>query len=120
MKTFVTRRVVTRLLGVVGFGVAGFVVYTWRSAIPPADPPSADSFDADTIRRGVQLAALGDCATCHTAPGGETFAGGRPVPTPFGTIYSTNITPDLTTGIGHWSRAAFQRRQRDATTAQRL
>jgi mono/diheme cytochrome c family protein len=113
MKTFVTRRVVIRLLWVVGFGVAGFVVYTWQSAIPPADPPSADSFDADTLRRGAQLAALGDCATCHTAPGGETFAGGRPVPTPFGTIYSTNITPDLATGIGRWSLTAFQRAMRE-------
>src|SRR5262249_49380476 len=41
--------------------------------------------------------------------GGEMFAGGRPVPTPFGTVYSTNITPDVNTGIGHWSRAAFER-----------
>src|SRR5882724_1017770 len=113
MKRFVTRRVVTRLLWVVGFGVAGFVVYAWRSTIPPADPPSADSFDADTIRRGAQLAALGDCATCHTAPGGETFAGGRPLSTPFGTIYSTNITPDLSTGIGRWSRPAFERALRE-------
>jgi mono/diheme cytochrome c family protein len=113
MKTFVTRRVVIRLLWVLGFGVAGFVVYAWRSTLPPADPPSADSFAADTIRRGAQLAALGDCATCHTAPGGETFAGGRPVPTPFGTIYSTNITPDLTTGIGRWSQAAFERAMRE-------
>jgi mono/diheme cytochrome c family protein len=113
MKTFLTRRVVNRLLWVLGFGVAGFVVYGWRSALPPADPPSADSFNADTIRRGAQLAALGDCATCHTSPGGETFAGGRPLATPFGTIYSTNITPDLTTGIGRWSQAAFERAMRE-------
>jgi mono/diheme cytochrome c family protein len=113
MKTFVTRRVVIRLLWVVGFGVAGFVVYAWRPTLPPAELPSADSFEADTIQRGAQLAALGDCATCHTATGGETFAGGRPVPTPFGTIYSTNITPDLTTGIGRWSRTAFERAMRE-------
>ncbi|MFL6605357.1 MAG: cytochrome c [Steroidobacteraceae bacterium] len=113
MKTFLTRRVVIRLLWVLGFGAAGFVVYGWRSALPPADPPSADSFNADTIRRGAQLAALGDCATCHTAPGGETFAGGRPLATPFGTIYSTNITPDLTTGIGRWTQAAFERAMRE-------
>jgi len=113
MKTFVTRRVVIRLLWVLGFAVAGFAVYAWRSAIPPVDPPSADSFAADSILRGAQLAALGDCATCHTAPGGETFAGGRPLPTPFGTIYSTNITPDLSTGIGRWSRAAFERAMRE-------
>jgi len=113
MKTFVTRRVGMRLLWVLGFGVAVFVVYAWRSALPPADSPAADSFNADTIRRGAQLAALGDCATCHTAPGGETFAGGRPLATPFGTIYSTNITPDLTTGIGRWSQAAFERAMRE-------
>jgi len=118
MKTFVTRRVVIRLLWVLGFGVAGLVVYAWRSALPPADPPSADSFNADTIRRGAQLAALGDCATCHTAPDGETFAGGRPLATPFGTIYSTNITPDLTTGIGRWSLAAFERAMREGVDRQ--
>src|SRR3982074_3357197 len=104
MKTFVTRRVVTRLLWVLGFGVAGFLVYAWRSAIPPADPPSADSFSADTIRRGAQLAALGDCATCHTAPGGETFAGGRPVPTTLVSFGRSNPPSDLTTGIGRWAR----------------
>jgi mono/diheme cytochrome c family protein len=118
MKTFVTRRVVIRLLWILGFGVAGFVVYAWRSALPPGDPPSADSFNADTLRRGAQLAALGDCATCHTAPDGETFAGGRPLATPFGTIYSTNITPDLTTGIGRWSQAAFERAMREGVDRQ--
>lgn len=113
MKTFVTRRVVTRIVWILGLGVLGFVLYAWRSTVAPVDPPAADSFNADTIQRGAQLAALGDCATCHTAPGGDTFAGGRPLLTPFGTIFSTNITPDLGTGIGHWSQAAFQRAMRE-------
>jgi mono/diheme cytochrome c family protein len=113
MKAVVTRRAVVRTFWILGVVVVGFVAYAWRSAIPPIDPPAADSFDAATIQRGAQLAALGDCATCHTAPGGESFAGGRPVPTPFGTIYSTNITPDPGSGIGHWSRAAFQRALRE-------
>jgi mono/diheme cytochrome c family protein len=113
MRTFFTKRAVVPLLWVVGLGVGGFVVYAWRSPIPPADPPAADSFDAGTLRRGAELAALGNCATCHTAPGGDTFAGGRPVPTPFGTIYSTNITPDPNSGIGHWSQDAFQRAMRE-------
>jgi mono/diheme cytochrome c family protein len=113
MKTFLTRRVVIRLLWVLGFAIVGFCIYAWRPAIAPVDAPAADSFDADSIRRGAQLAALGDCATCHTAPGGETFAGGRAVPTPFGVIYSTNITPDVTSGIGHWSQDAFQRALRE-------
>lgn len=113
MRTFLTQRAVVPLLWVVGLGVAGFVVYAWRSPLPPTDPPTAVSFDANILERGAELAALGNCMTCHTAPGGESFAGGRPVSTPFGTIYSTNITPDLNTGIGHWSQAAFQRAMRE-------
>src|ERR1700739_4269351 len=100
MRAFLTRRAVMPILWIVGLGVGGFVVYTWRSAIPPAAPPAADSFDARTIARGAQLAALGDCADCHTAPGGDAFAGGRPIMTPFGAVYSTNLTPDVNTGIG--------------------
>ena len=57
-------------------------------------------YSAATIARGRQLAALGDCAVCHTATNGAVNAGGRPIETPFGTIYSTNITPDPETGIG--------------------
>jgi mono/diheme cytochrome c family protein len=113
MKTFVTRRLVVRLLWVLGALLLGFVAYAWRSPIPPIDPPAAESFDASSIRRGAQLAALGDCVTCHSAPGSGTFAGGREVVTPFGSIYSTNITPDPSTGIGHWSQAAFQRAMRE-------
>ena len=113
MKTFVTRRFVIRLLWILGIAVVGFVAYAWRSPIAPIDAPAAESFTAQSVQRGAQLATLGDCATCHTAPGGETFAGGRPVQTPFGTIYSTNITPDPATGIGHWSQAAFQRAMRE-------
>ena len=113
MNEFFTRRLAVRLLWILGAGLLGFVVYAWRSPIPPVDPPAAESFDAATVQRGAQLAALGDCATCHTASGKEPFAGGRPVITPFGTVYSTNITPDPATGIGHWSQAAFQRAMRD-------
>ena len=113
MKKFITRRLVVRLFWVLGALVLAFLLYAWRSPIPPIDAPTAETFDAATIRRGAQLAALGDCATCHTAPGGETFAGGRAVETPFGTIYSTNITPDTPTGIGRWSEVAFQRAMRE-------
>ncbi len=108
-----TRNLLIRSAWVLAIAILGFVVYAWRSEIAPIDPPGADLFDAASIERGGQLAALGDCATCHTAPGGDAFAGGRPVATPFGTIYSTNITPDPGTGIGHWSRAAFERAMRE-------
>jgi mono/diheme cytochrome c family protein len=113
MRTFLTKRAVFPLLWIVGLGVGGFIVYAWRSPIAPSDLPTADSFTASDIQRGAQLAALGNCITCHTAAGGDSFAGGRPLPTPFGTIYSTNITPDVTTGIGHWSLPAFQRAMRE-------
>jgi mono/diheme cytochrome c family protein len=81
----------------------------WRPAIDPVRRPAAQSFDPALVKRGGELAALGNCATCHTPPGGRPFAGGLAVPTPFGTIYSTNITPDEATGIGTWSEAAFRR-----------
>jgi mono/diheme cytochrome c family protein len=59
------------------------------------------------IERGRYLSAAGDCKACHTADGGKPFAGGRAVPTPFGTIYAPNITPDKETGIGNWTEDQF-------------
>ncbi len=56
-----------------------------------------------TIERGRYLVQAGDCEACHTNAGGKPFAGGLPIATPFGTIYSTNITPDEQTGIGKYS-----------------
>lgn len=73
-----------------------------------ADQPAAKSNPA-LVERGAYLAAAGDCVACHTAPGGAEFAGGRPLPTPFGTIYSANITADPARGIGGWSQQAFHR-----------
>lgn len=59
------------------------------------------------IQRGRYLSKAGDCISCHTAQGGKPYAGGFPVATPFGIIYSTNITPDPETGIGKWSGEDF-------------
>ncbi len=70
-------------------------------------PITARADDAALIARGEYLARAGDCIACHTNPGGALFAGGLPMPTPFGTIYSSNITPDPTTGIGKWSADDF-------------
>ena len=94
------------------------LLLAWRPAIEPIEPPAASLFDSALIGQGAELAALGDCATCHTATGQPTFAGGRAVPTPFGTIYSTNITPDPTTGIGRWSQRAFARALREGVDRQ--
>jgi mono/diheme cytochrome c family protein len=96
---------------VVGAAAAIFAV-AWRPAVAAIDPPAPRSFDADLIRRGRELAAVGNCNDCHTVRGLKNFAGGLAVPTPFGTIFSTNITPDPETGIGRWSEAAFRRAMR--------
>ena len=84
-----------------------------RGAIAPIAPPDPASFSADMIARGRQLAAVGACAVCHTVPGGIENAGGRALETPFGTVYSTNLTPDPETGLGRWSYAAFERAMRE-------
>ena len=94
---------------VVGIGAA---VMPWRSIAPIAQP-DASTYSAATIARGQQLAALGDCGVCHTVANGAVNAGGRAIETPFGTIYSTNITPDSETGIGSWSYPAFERAMRE-------
>jgi mono/diheme cytochrome c family protein len=79
----------------------------------PERPPGLVAFDAATVQRGAALAALGDCASCHTATFGAPYAGGVALATPFGTIHGTNITPEAETGIGRWSEAAFVRAMRD-------
>jgi nicotinate dehydrogenase subunit B len=84
-----------------------------RQAIAPIDPPQPGVFSAATLARGKTLALLGDCAVCHTAQGGAQNAGGRALQTPFGTIVTTNITPDPDTGIGAWSYPAFERAMRE-------
>src|SRR6185312_16647016 len=74
-----------------------------------SDSPLAAPLHANAVVAGARLAALGNCAVCHTAAGGAPFAGGRPFHTQFGTLYSTNITPDPETGLGRWSLGDFSR-----------
>ncbi|PZP43792.1 MAG: alcohol dehydrogenase [Azospirillum brasilense] len=83
---------------------AVFLAMGAARAAGPADPSPAE--------RGAYLARAGDCVACHTAPSGKPFAGGLPMSTPIGTIYSTNITPDRDTGIGGWSFEEFDRLMR--------
>ena len=63
----------------------------------------------ELISKGAYLARAGDCVACHTAHDGKTFAGGRGIESPIGTIYATNITPDKDTGIGSWTYGDFER-----------
>lgn len=71
---------------------------------PPTTPPSREQ-----VARGAYLARAGNCMLCHTERGGAAYAGGRPVETPFGTVFASNLTPDAQTGIGRWSAGHFRR-----------
>jgi mono/diheme cytochrome c family protein len=92
--------------------LAGLLALAWRPEIDAIPSPSRASFEPQLIERGSRLASAGNCIACHSVQGGMPFAGGLPLPTPFGTLYSTNITPDAETGIGGWSQEAFNRSMR--------
>jgi mono/diheme cytochrome c family protein len=110
------RRIAIVIIAASFFGLLGFVLLSWRPAIAPIERPNPASFSADPITKGEALSAAGHCASCHTRPGGEPFAGGYGVNTPFGIIYGTNITPDPKTGIGSWSLEAFTRAMREGVS----
>ncbi|GJD96230.1 c-type cytochrome [Methylobacterium iners] len=92
--------------------IAGFAALAWQPSLPPAALP-VTAFDPSLVARGRDLALIGNCNTCHTQEGGKAYAGGKPIPTPFGTIHATNVTPDPETGIGQWSLTAFVRSMRE-------
>ena len=75
----------------------------------PARAQHTDPQDFSIVERGRYLTIAGDCIACHTAPGGQPFAGGRAVATPFGVLLSPNLTPDAETGIGNWTDDQFVR-----------
>ncbi len=87
----------------------GDVATPFDPALAALDPVAS----ADAVTRGRYLAAAGDCIGCHQARGGAPFAGGLAVPTTFGRIYTSNITPDRETGIGTWSADDFWRALHD-------
>lgn len=77
--------------------------------VPMLRLPIPDGPNADLLRRGRYLATAGDCVSCHTRPGGHPFNGGLGVQTPFGVIYTPNITGERSTGLGNWTPAQFFR-----------
>jgi mono/diheme cytochrome c family protein len=78
-----------------------------QAAVPADDP---------LVTRGAYLAKAGDCVACHSAPKGKPFAGGLPMNTPMGKIYTTNITPDPETGIGKWTEEDFEKALRQGVS----
>jgi nicotinate dehydrogenase subunit B len=97
--------------------LAAFTAATvgWRSSLPRMTSPLAPVSQA-VLARGAQVAALGNCVTCHTSDQGEPFAGGKAFNTGFGTVYSSNLTPDADTGLGAWSYPAFERAMRQGVS----
>jgi mono/diheme cytochrome c family protein len=95
-------------------GVAGFIFATGKPEIAPAR--EVKDYGRKVVSQGETLAALGSCAYCHTRDGGKPYAGGRAIETPFGTLYSSNITPHKESGIGQWSLAAFTRAMREGVS----
>lgn len=97
------------LLGLVTAFAAGAVMLESLFGEAASSPVRSQVFDPARVAQGATLSAIGNCAACHTQRGGKAFAGGRPLQTPFGVIYSTNITPDAETGIGAWNEDDFRR-----------
>ena len=98
------RRLLFSLVALVALlTAAGFGLLAWQRSLGDATPLSTAPV---SLERGAYLAAIGNCAGCHTARGGERLAGGRAIPTPFGTVFSPNLTPDAT-GLGGWSADDF-------------
>ena len=110
MRTLKKLFIILLLLAIVVVG--GFFALTHQPTMAEAAPPVAGTFSPQQVQKGRLLAAMGDCAVCHTAPGGKTNTGGLPMASPFGTIFTTNITPDPETGIGKWTYEAFERAMR--------
>jgi alcohol dehydrogenase (quinone), cytochrome c subunit len=104
------RRLWLRLAGltVVLAALAAVVIHLSDATAGSKVSPTRE-VTADLIERGAYLAKLGDCAACRSVAGRPPFAGGYRMSTPIGAIYSTNITPDATEGIGRFSLADFDR-----------
>jgi alcohol dehydrogenase (quinone), cytochrome c subunit len=88
------------------------------AVLPQILVPQSASAPLDTaIARGRYLADAGDCVSCHTQPGAMPFTGGVRFETPFGTLYSSNITPDPATGIGTWKADDLRRAMHEGIAA---
>src|ERR1700726_1869827 len=112
-KTTMIRRISIAILVTACLMLAGLLLLAWRPSIAPIEPPTPSTFSAELVSKGEALSAVGHCATSHTQPGRQAFAGGYRLNTPFGAIFGTNITPDPKTGIGVWSLEAFTRAMRE-------
>lgn len=95
-------------------GCLGFILATNKPELAPVG--AIKEYSRKVLSQGETLAALGSCGTCHTRQGGKPYAGGLPIDTPFGTLFSSNITPHIENGIGRYSLAAFTRAMREGVS----
>jgi mono/diheme cytochrome c family protein len=109
-----------RLAGVgavlVVLAIVVFAALAYRPSIAEIATPAASSFSPAVVAQGARLGSAGYCSSCHSVEGGQPYGGGYAMKTGFGTIYSTNISPDRETGIGTWSEAAFDRALREGVS----
>lgn len=103
--------------GNAAFSIAPHSLLIAEARAAEATPAAGSKSDTrpDIVKRGEYLARAGDCVACHTAPRGKLFGGGLAMETPFGTLYSPNISPDAQYGIGTWSEEAFFKMMRTGT-----
>jgi mono/diheme cytochrome c family protein len=92
--------------------VGAVAFFAWPARLEAVRPSASLPTGAALVERGRYLATASDCVACHSVPGGQPYAGGLAFKLPFGTIYSSNITPDRKVGIGSWSDAEFVRAMR--------
>ena len=102
------RRAASLAAALIGAGALALPMTLGAQQMPPAPGPSpAPATASQQVQLGHYLAVLGDCEGCHNRPGGQPYAGGVALNTPFGAIYSANITQDRDTGIGAWTADDF-------------
>lgn len=97
------------VLGVSTLAASAVIVLNVRGEESLPSAPTELRATTQQIERGRYLATVGNCAGCHTTPGGEPYAGGVAVDTPYGVVFSSNITPHKQYGLGDWSSASFWR-----------
>lgn len=99
---------ISSMLAVLGIMAAALITLNLRGEEPL---PAAEALQStpELVQRGEYLARVGNCMACHTAQGGALYAGGRGIETPFGVVYTSNLTPDRAHGLGAWTSAEFWR-----------
>jgi len=106
-----TRSPVRLALGLLLLGLSLLAVavlwHNWGDLLTEPQNGASTTASPERLERGQYLARAGNCIACHTQRGGLPLAGGRGIETPFGTVYSSNLTPDVATGLGRWNAQDF-------------